>query len=67
MSLVVTSGIMKQRRRLRLLFFMTTRLALPEMEGDINLMLILAQPRQNLLLKIGYWAHILAWKAYVYS
>jgi hypothetical protein len=58
---------MKQRRRLRLLFFMTTRLALPEMEGDINLMLILAQPRQNLLLKIGHWPHILAWKVYVYS
>jgi hypothetical protein len=39
MSLVETSGIMKQRR-LRLFYFMTTRLALPEMEGDINLMLI---------------------------
>jgi hypothetical protein len=40
MSPVETSGIMKQRRRLRLFYFMTTRLALPEMEGDINLMLI---------------------------
>jgi hypothetical protein len=46
---------------------MATRLALPEMEGDTNLMLILAQPCPNLLLKIWHWPHILAEKVYMYS